>query len=90
MAASVDTGDDARGIAETLSFPVAEGVTREMADAMGSWWEDRRSIVQPSEFILDEDGKIRLSMYSSGAIGRIDAEGAVRLITFWENQRQGN
>jgi hypothetical protein len=88
VAASVDTGEHASGIASTVSFPVAEGVTREMADALGSWWEDRRSIIQPSEFILDDAGAVRLSNYSSGAIGRIDAESAVKLISFWEKQRQ--
>lgn len=89
MAASVDTGEDARKIADTVSFAVGQGVTREMADSLGSWWEDRRSIIQPSEFIMDSDGTVRTSTYSSGPIGRISAESAVQVIGFYEKQRNG-
>lgn len=87
MATSVDTGEDASKIADTLRFPVAQGVTRAMAEQLGSWWEDRRSINEPSEFSLDADGTIRTSTYSSGQVGRIDAEAAVGMLTFYEKQR---
>ncbi len=53
VAASVDPRDKAQEVAAELSYPVAFGVTRAMADRLGSWWEDRRGIVQPSEFIVD-------------------------------------
>lgn len=89
VAASVDTGENAKTIADTVRFPIAQGVTRDMADSLGSWWEDRRSIIQPSEFIMDTDGTIRTSTYSSGPVGRIEAEAAVRMLTFYEKQRTG-
>ena len=50
VAGSVDQGEKAAEVAEEVSFPVAEGVNREIADTLGSWWEDRREIIQPSEF----------------------------------------
>ena len=57
-----------------------------MADALGSWWEDRRQIIQPSEFILDADGNVMTSTYSSGPIGRIEPDAAVRLINFYRSR----
>jgi len=87
VGASVDTGDDAKKIADGLSFPILEGVTREMADSIGAWWEDRRSIIQPSEFILDSGGKVMTSTYSSGPVGRIAAESAVGLMQFYESKK---
>ena len=43
----------AKCLADGKSFPFAYGMTRADADRIGAWWEDRRGIVQPSEFILD-------------------------------------
>ena len=87
VAASVDAIDKAKEVADEVSFPVAHGVTREMADALGSWWEDRRGIIQPSEFIVGEDGKIVASSYSSGPIGRFDAADVVKMINFYESRK---
>ena len=85
VAASVDTGEDASKIAESLSYPVAEGVTRAIVDQLESWWEERRSIIQPSEFIMDADGTIKTSIYSSGSVGRIATEAAAKMLTFYES-----
>ena len=87
VAASVDPIDKAREVADEVSFPVGHGVTREMADALGSWWEDRRGIIQPSEFIVGADGKIVASSYSSGPIGRFDAADVVKIINFYESRK---
>lgn len=86
VAASVDPLDKASEVAATVRFPVAYGVTREQADAIGAWWEDRRSIVQPAEFVLDASGRVVSATYSSGPIGRVDAADVVRLINFREAQ----
>lgn len=86
VAASVDPLDKAKEVAAEVSFPVAYGVTRDQADAIGAWWEGRRSIVQPSEFIVGRDGKVVTSSYSSGPIGRIEATDVVKLINFYEAQ----
>jgi peroxiredoxin len=87
VAASVDPIDKAKEVAEPLSFPIGYGVTRETADALGSWWEDRRSIIQPSEFVLNEEGKVIVSSYSDGPLGRIEAADVVRLIKFYESRK---
>lgn len=88
VAASTDALDKAREVAAELPFPVAYGVTREQADRIGAWWEDRRGIVQPSEFVLDAQGKVRSSTYSSGPIGRIEAADVVKLVNFYDRQAQ--
>lgn len=86
FAASVDPIDKAREVAAEVSFPVGYGVTREIADKLGSWWEDRRSIIQPAEFVLGADGKVLVSSYSDGPIGRIDAADVIKMINFREAQ----
>ena len=86
VAASVDPPDKAREVADEVGFPVGHGVTLATADALGSWWEDRRSIVQPSEFIVGPDGKVIASSYSDGPLGRIDAADVVRMLTRLEGR----
>ena len=86
IAASVDTIDKGREVSAEVSFPVAYGVTREIADELGAWWEDRRSIIQPAEFVLGADGKVIASSYSDGPIGRIDAADVIRMIKHREAQ----
>ncbi len=81
-AGSVDTGEKAQEVANDVSFPVAQGVTRETADQVGAWWEDRRNIVQPSEFVMKQDGTIIQSSYSDGPLARTTADDVCRLVGF--------
>lgn len=86
VAASVDPIDKAKEVAAELSFPVGFGVTRAMADQLGAWWGERRSIIQPSEFLVAADGKVRASTYSSGPIGRVEPSDVVKLVNFYDKQ----
>ena len=86
VAASVDPIDKAKEVAAELSFPVGYGVTRAMADQLGAWWEERRSIIQPSEFLVAADGKVRSATYSSGPIGRVEPSDVVKLVNFYDKQ----
>lgn len=79
--------DKAKEVADELNFPVGYGVTRADADALGSWWEDRRQIVQPSEFVVGPDNKVIGASYSDGPLGRIDAADVVRLVNFYESRK---
>ena len=85
-AASTDALDKAQEVARELSYPLGYAVTRQMADTIGAWWEDRRGIIQPSEFLLDASGKVRAATYSSGPIGRIDAPDVIKLVNFYDRQ----
>ena len=87
VTASVDPIEKAGEVAAQLSFPHAYGVTRETADLLGAWWEDRRNFMQPAEFILDEAGRVLASSYSAGPLGRMDAADVVRLIKLYEARK---
>ena len=88
VAASVDPLDKAQEVANELNFPVGYGVTRDIADQLGSWWEERRQIIQPSEFILNAENKVMASSYSDGPLGRIDAGDVVRMVNFYQSQKK--
>ena len=88
LAASVDPEDKASEIAAGLSYPVAYGLTRADADVVGAWWEPNRGIIQPAEFVLDSDHKIKTSTYSAGPIGRMSAPDVVKVVQFYERQKQ--
>jgi peroxiredoxin len=88
VAASVDDIEKAKEVADEVNFPVAYGVTHEIADSLGAWWEDRRQIIQPSEFIIKPDGSSILgSSYSDGPLGRIDAGDVIKIVNFYESQK---
>jgi len=90
VAASVDSLEKAKEVAAELSFPVGYGVSRQTADTLGAWWEERRSIIQPSEFVLGADGRVVASSYSDGPLGRIDAADVVKLIQHRDRQAAGS
>ncbi len=82
IAATTEPLEKAQEVADKISFPVAYGVTRAQADQLGAWWEDRRQLVQPSNFVLNGSGKVLSATYSTGPIGRLEAIDAVRFIEF--------
>ena len=87
FAASVDPEDKAQEVANEVSFPVGFGAGEEHRDLLGSWWEERRGLIQPSEFIIDSSGKVVASSYSSGPIGRIDAQDVIKMTNFLESKK---
>ena len=88
LAGSVDSEENARKLARGKSFPFAYGMTRADGGRIGAWWEERRGIIQPSEFILGEAGAVEASSYSDGPLGRIDAADALKLIDLYESRRK--
>ncbi len=88
VAASVDAHDKAQEVADELNFPIGHGVTRDDADKLGSWWEERRQIIQPSEFILDANNVVLASSYSDGPLARMLAPDLVGYLTFVDAQKR--
>lgn len=81
IAGSVDGADKIAEAAPGVTFPIAVNMTRDQADAMGAWWgEMRGGIIQPSEFIIDSDGKVVHSLYASGPVGRMAGEEIVNML----------
>ena len=87
IAASVDPIDKAQEVADEVNFPVGYGVSRDIANSLGSWWEDRRQIIQPSEFIVGADGNVVACSYSDGPLGRIDAGDVIKMVNFYESRK---
>ena len=56
------------------------GITRNQGDMMGSWWEERRNHIQPTEFLLTKEGRVLSSTYSSSPLGRMDPVETLSLI----------
>jgi len=54
---------------------------------LGSWWDERRDHIQPSEFVITKSGKVMMSAYSNSPIGRMDPAEALTLIQFLNAQR---
>ena len=88
IAATAEPLEKAQEVAEKIAFPVAYGVTNDQANQLGSWWEDRRQLIQPSNFVLNGSGKVLSATYSSGPIGRLEAADAIRFIEFQEKMKK--
>jgi peroxiredoxin len=66
-----------------LTFPVGFGAdARAVAEATGAFVNDDPTYLQSTGFVLDPDGKVVVSVYSSGAIGRLVPEDVVGLIRY--------
>ena len=87
----MDTGDQSKELADKVGFAVAEGVTRENADQIGAWYGDARhpEMIQPSEFLLNADGKVMMCSYSAGPLGRMSPEDMIKVIAYLENLAKG-
>ena len=84
----MDSREKTQEVAEPLNFPVAYGVTREIGDALGSWWEERRDFIQPSEFVLNRQGKVMFSTYSNSPVGRMDPAETLMLFKYLNSLKQ--
>ena len=88
IAGAVDSLEETAKVAADLNFPVAHGVTREDADAIGAWWDDRRDHIQPSEFVITGNGRVMASTYSNSPIGRMDPAETLALLGYLANARK--
>ena len=87
IAGAVDAQEQTAEVSRDLGFPVAYGMTRTDGDALGSWWEERRNHIKPSEFVISKSGKVIMSTYSNSPIGRMDPAEALTLIQYLNAQR---
>lgn len=86
-AASVDALDKAQEVADEVSFPIGYGVTRDIGDALGAWWDDRRGNIQPTELVLNADNKVVCSSYSDGPIARMQADEVISLVKILDKRQ---
>ncbi len=88
-AAAVDPEEKSKEVADSgISFPLGYGVTREIGERLGSWWDEGRDFIQPSEFVISQGGRILSSTYSSSPIGRTDPGDVISLLRFMAARRK--
>lgn len=70
-----------------LSFPVGHGADADtLAAATGAFVNDDPKFLQSTGFVLDPEGKVVVSVYSSGAIGRFAPADVVGLVSHLRSQ----
>lgn len=85
-ALSVDDRDTTAALVDkhNLTFPVGHSAdARALAELTGAFVNEDPLYLQSTGFVLDPDGRVIVSVYSSGAIGRLvpqDVAGLVRYI----------
>lgn len=91
VALSVDPVEKAQETVEkhNLTFPVLYGLdAHEMAQKIGANINENPLFLQATGFVLQPDGKIALSVYSSGAIGRLVATDTANFIKYSQQKAQ--
>lgn len=88
FAATVDSLAETTKVAQSLSFPVAWGVDKQLGDLLGAFWENRRDHIQPTEFLVNKKGRVLSSTYSTSPLGRMDADETVTLMKMITARKQ--
>ncbi len=66
-----------------LTFPVGHSAdARAIAGLTGAFVDSGRGFLQSTGFVLDPAGKVVVSVYSSGAIGRLVPEDVIGLVRY--------
>jgi len=66
-----------------LGFPVGHSAdAKALAEKTGAFLNDEPTFVQSTGFVLDPSGRVVVSVYSSGAIGRLVPDDVVGMIRY--------
>lgn len=85
VAASVDTADQTAKLSEELELhdiEMASGLDADsVAASVGAYVDtSNEPFLQPTAFVLDPEGEVVQSLYSSAAIGRLAPDDVVKLV----------
>ena len=70
-----------------LTFPIGHSAdARAVAETTGAFVNDDPMFLQSTGFVLDPAGRVVVSVYSSGAIGRLIPEDVIGLIRYLRQQ----
>ena len=89
VALSVDPIEQAQQTVEkhNLTFPVLYGLdAHDIARKIGANVNENPLYLQATGFVLRPDGKIAVSVYSSGAIGRLVGTDTINFIKYLQHQ----
>jgi peroxiredoxin len=85
VALSVDDEPTTQRLIEEhgLTFPVGFGAdAAALAEATGAFVDPERGYLQSTGFVLDPEGRVVVSVYSSGAIGRLVPDDVLGLVRY--------
>jgi len=88
FAVSVDSQEDARAVKqeEEIDFPIIYGMDCvPEAEKIGAYYDKEKQFFHATNFLL-RDGRIVQSTYSSGPIGRMQAEHVAGVVKFYQSQ----
>ncbi len=72
-----------------IGFPVVYGLdVRKEAEKIDAYFDSENGYFQPANFIL-RDGKVVQATYSSGPLGRLQAEQVLMLIDHYRKEGKG-
>lgn len=89
VAGSVDPEAEARGTVQRLGlrYPVAFGLPLlPTAQALGAFYEVRRSILHATGVVVRPDGTVATACYATGPVGRLTPDDVLRVIRFWKEK----
>ena len=89
VALSVDDEETTQALVDKyhLSFPVGHSAdATAVSEATGAFVNPDPEFLQSTGFVLDPEGNVVLSCYSSGAIGRLTPEDTVGMISHVKGQ----
>ncbi|MER7245561.1 peroxiredoxin family protein [Kribbella sp. NPDC000426] len=92
-ALSVDSESDTADLIakHKLAFPVGFGAdAHDLAELTGAFVNPNPVYLQSTGFVLDPDGKVLVSVYSSGAIGRLVPEDVAGLVRYEQEHATTN
>jgi len=85
VALSADSEDDTRALnaEHALSIPVGHSAAPDALAALtGAFVNHQPAFVQSTGFVLDPRGRVLVSVYSSGAIGRLVPDDVIGLVRY--------
>lgn len=91
FAVSVDPIDKAKETTEKLglTYPVAYGVNaKEISAKTGAFYEPEKNFLHATGFVIRPNRTVAVACYSTGPIGRLEAQHALNLVKFYKS-RQG-
>lgn len=88
---SVDTAEKTKEFLDKLgvTFPAAYGLDAEtVSELTGAFYEEQRKIIQPTGLLLRPDKTIEVAVYSSGPVGRFEAQDVLALVKLYKSRQK--
>ena len=85
---SIDPVEKTQELVDNLgiTFPIAYGLDVKMVSRFtGSFYEKEKEYLQPTGIIIRPDKTIEITVYSTGAVGRVVAQDVLGLVKYYKS-----